>query len=202
MRETCQKLSNLAITYIDDLFSVNNDNFWKIYPWNLFVGAGTRGYYPQFKRGVLSGHKNRSWRQQGTFSHRRVRQKRRLQLLDCFNFPFMDSNIPANPAHGVYMSQLVKCARICTAKVDFMRRLRSLSSCLQQQGFKSTSNRLTNSSLIRLIAELRWSEGPPSGAPYSYRKGNPWYWTSMLWSIDPSQNKVSADQYHVTIWLA
>jgi len=26
-----------------------------------------------------------------------------------------------------------------------------------------------------------------------------WYWTSMLWSIDICQNKVSADQYHGTI---
>ena len=26
-----------------------------------------------------------------------------------------------------------------------------------------------------------------------------WYWTSMLWSIDTCQNKVSADQYHVAI---
>jgi len=27
----------------------------------------------------------------------------------------------------------------------------------------------------------------------------PWYWTSMLWSYDSCQYKVSADQYHVTI---
>ena len=26
-----------------------------------------------------------------------------------------------------------------------------------------------------------------------------WYWTSMLWSIDTCQNKVSTDQYHVSI---
>ena len=26
-----------------------------------------------------------------------------------------------------------------------------------------------------------------------------WYWISMLWSNDTCQNKVSADQYHVTI---
>ena len=26
-----------------------------------------------------------------------------------------------------------------------------------------------------------------------------WYWTSMLWSTDSCQNKVSADQYHVAI---
>ena len=29
-----------------------------------------------------------------------------------------------------------------------------------------------------------------------------WYWTSMLWSIDTCQNKVSADQCHVTILRA
>jgi len=27
----------------------------------------------------------------------------------------------------------------------------------------------------------------------------PWHWTSMLWSVDTCQNKVSADQYHMTI---
>ena len=26
-----------------------------------------------------------------------------------------------------------------------------------------------------------------------------WYWTSVLWSIDTCRNKVSADQFHVTI---
>ena len=54
------------------------------------------------------------------------------------NFPFMDSNISATPAYGVYTSQLVRYARIWTAKADFKHRLRSLSSRLKQQGFKST----------------------------------------------------------------
>ena len=47
----------------------------------------------------------------------------------------MASNIPANPAYGVYISQLVRYARICTSKVDFMNRLRVLSLRLRQQGF-------------------------------------------------------------------
>ena len=51
------------------------------------------------------------------------------------NFPHMDSNIPTNPAYGVYTSQLVRYARICTPKVDFMNRLRRLSLPLRQQGF-------------------------------------------------------------------
>ena len=50
----------------------------------------------------------------------------------------MDSNGPANPAYGVYISQLMIYARIGTSKLDFMRRLRSLSFRFQQQGFKST----------------------------------------------------------------
>ena len=56
------------------------------------------------------------------------------------NFPHMDSNIPANPAYGVYISQLVRYARIiCTSKVDFMNRLRGLSLRLRQQGFLNQS---------------------------------------------------------------
>ena len=40
----------------------------------------------------------------------------------------MDSDIPANPAYGVYITQLVRYnARICTSKVDFINRLRGLS---------------------------------------------------------------------------
>ena len=53
------------------------------------------------------------------------------------NFPHMDSNIPANPAYGVYISQLMRYARICTSKVDFINRLRGLSLRLRQQGFET-----------------------------------------------------------------
>ena len=54
------------------------------------------------------------------------------------NFPHMDSNIPTNLAYGVYISQLVRYVRICTWKLDFIHRLRRLSSRLLHQGFKST----------------------------------------------------------------
>ena len=45
---------------------------------------------------------------------------------------------PCHSGYGVYISQLVRYARIRTAKADFMHRLRRLSSRLKQQGFKST----------------------------------------------------------------
>ena len=53
------------------------------------------------------------------------------------DFPHMDSNIPANLAYGVYISQLVSYVRICTSKIDFMNRLRGLSLRLRQQGFEA-----------------------------------------------------------------
>ena len=53
------------------------------------------------------------------------------------DFPHMDSNIPANLAYGVYISQLVSYARICTSKIDFMNRLRGLSLRVRQQGFEA-----------------------------------------------------------------
>ncbi|MCO0615695.1 hypothetical protein M8756_20800, partial [Lutimaribacter sp. EGI FJ00015] len=58
------------------------------------------------------------------------------------NFPHMDSNIPPNQPYGVYISQLVRYARICTTKVDFVNRLRGLSLLLRQQSFEA--NRLQN----------------------------------------------------------
>ena len=52
------------------------------------------------------------------------------------NFPYLDSNIPRNPAYGVYISQLVRYARICSRKDGFIYRHRRLSLKLQQQGYK------------------------------------------------------------------
>ena len=64
--------------------------------------------------------------------------KRAVQThLRIVNFHHMDSNIPANLAYAVYISQLVSYARICTSKVDFMNRLRGLSLRLRQQGFEA-----------------------------------------------------------------
>ena len=59
------------------------------------------------------------------------------------NFPHMDSNFPANPAYGVYISQLVRYARICTSKVDFMNRLCGLSLRLRQQCFLTNLHQRT-----------------------------------------------------------
>ena len=51
------------------------------------------------------------------------------------NFPFLNSNIPTNPACGVYMSQLVRIGRICCDYSSFAQRHYMITSKLVNQGF-------------------------------------------------------------------
>ena len=128
--------------YIDDLFSINNVNFGNcisaIYPSELELKdtstSSTEVCY--LDTNLKTGHVTTAFRIS-------IYDKRDDFAFRIVNFPHMDSNIPANPAYGVYISQLVKYARICTSKVDFINRLRGLSLCLRQQGFEP--NRLQNS---------------------------------------------------------
>ena len=47
-----------------------------------------------------------------------------------------DSNIPKNPAYGVYISQLVRYTRACSHKNEFKVRNRRLLTKLEKQGFR------------------------------------------------------------------
>ena len=127
--------------YIDDLFSTNNVNFGNcisaIYPSELELtdtstSSTEVGYLgSNIKTGdVTTPFRISIYDKRDDFAFRIV------------NFPHMDSNIPPNQAYGVYISQPVRYARICTSKVHFINRLRGLSLRLRQQGFET--NRLQN----------------------------------------------------------
>ena len=38
---------------------------------------------------------------------------------DIVKFPFLDSDVPSRPSHGVYISQLIRFARLCSHVYDF-----------------------------------------------------------------------------------
>ena len=121
--------------YIDDLFSANNVDFGNyisaIYPSELELKdtstSSTEVCYldTNIKTGDNTPFRISIYDKREDFAFRIV------------NFPHMDSNIPANPAYAVCTSQLVKYARICTSKVDFINRLYGLSLRLRQQGFET-----------------------------------------------------------------
>ena len=120
--------------YIDDLFSINIVDFENyisaIYPPELQVMEISTSFTEvcYLDTHIKTGGTNSPF----CIS---IYDKRENFTFRIVNFPHMDINIPANPAYGVYISQLVRYARICTSKVDFMNRLRGLSLRLRQQGF-------------------------------------------------------------------
>jgi hypothetical protein len=61
------------------------------------------------------------------------------------NFPNMCSNIPASPAYGVYISQLIRYARASNNYSDFLKRHLHLRNRLLDQGYEK----------IRLIRSLK-----------------------------------------------
>jgi hypothetical protein len=61
------------------------------------------------------------------------------------NFPNMCSNLPASPAYGVYISQLIRYARASSNYFDFLKRHLHLRNRLMDQGYKK----------IRLIRSLK-----------------------------------------------
>ena len=100
--------------YIDDLLSVNDENFGNyisdIYPSDLELKDTTltSNEMCYLDTRIKNGDSN-------TPFHLSVYNKRDDFSFRIVNFPHMDSNIPANPAYVVYISQLVRYVRICTS---------------------------------------------------------------------------------------
>ena len=52
------------------------------------------------------------------------------------NFPFLDGDVPRSPSYGVYISQLIRFARVCSNVDDFNNRNLFLIAKLSTQGYR------------------------------------------------------------------
>ena len=52
------------------------------------------------------------------------------------NFPFLDGDVPRSPSYGVYISQLIRFARVCSNVDGFNNRNLFLTSKLLKQGYR------------------------------------------------------------------
>ena len=52
------------------------------------------------------------------------------------NFPFIDGDVSRSPSYGVYISQLICFARVCSNVDDFNNRNLFLTAKLLKQGYK------------------------------------------------------------------
>ena len=55
---------------------------------------------------------------------------------EIINFPFLDGDVPRSPSYGVYISQLIRFARVCSNVDDFNNRNLSLTAKLLKQGYR------------------------------------------------------------------
>ena len=57
------------------------------------------------------------------------------------NFPFLDGDVPHSPSYGVYISQLIRFARVCSNVDDFNNRDLFLTAKLLKQGYQHAHSR-------------------------------------------------------------
>ena len=51
-------------------------------------------------------------------------------------FPFLDGDVPRRPTYRVYISQLIRFARVCSHVKDFNARNKCLTAKLFKQGYR------------------------------------------------------------------
>ena len=55
---------------------------------------------------------------------------------DIVNFPFLDGDVPLHPLNGVYISQLIRFARVCSHVNDLNTRNKCLTAKLLKKGYR------------------------------------------------------------------
>ena len=70
------------------------------------------------------------------------------------NFPFFDGDVPRSPSYGVYISQLIRFARVCSYVDDFNNRNLFLTAKLLKQGYRYHKIRKAFSKFYHRHSEL------------------------------------------------
>ena len=70
------------------------------------------------------------------------------------NFPFLDGDVPRSPSYGVYISQLIRFARVCSNVDDFNNRNLFSTSKLLKQGYRYHKIRKAFSKFYHRHSEL------------------------------------------------
>ena len=113
----------------DDVLLLNNsrvgDLVDRIYPIELEIKDATDAYRSASYLDIGSEGRLRT----------KLYDKRYYLNFPIVNFPFICSNIPAAPAYGVYISQLIRYSRGCGSYQDSLDKVLLLTRKLLNQGF-------------------------------------------------------------------
>ena len=92
---------------------------------------------------------------------------------DIVNFPFLDGGVPRSTSYEVYISQLIRFARVWSHVADFNACNKSLTAKLLQKGYRYHKFRMTFSKFYRRLYELvflywQFQGGTSVVVPYCY----------------------------------
>ena len=105
------KAFNSTSRYLDDLLYIDNPYFEgmvnQIYPSELQLNkantSDTEAPFLDLHLSISNG-----------FVSSKIYDKRDDFDFDIVNFPFLDGDVPRRPSYGVYISQLIRFARVCS----------------------------------------------------------------------------------------
>ena len=97
-----------------DILALNNDDFSmyikEIYPVELTLNNTNNDHCPFLDLDIyiINGKPNTT-----------IYDKRDNFSFPIVNYPFLDGDVPLSPSYGVYVSQLLRFARVCNNVLDF-----------------------------------------------------------------------------------
>ena len=142
---------NSTSRYLDDLLNVDNPYFEgmvnQIYPPELQLNKANNS---DVEAPFLDLHLNIS----NDFVSTKIYDKRDDFDFNIVNFPFLDGDVPASPSYGVYISQLIRFARVSSHVSDFNSRNKSLTAKLLHQGYRYHKLRKAFSKFFRRYHDL------------------------------------------------
>ena len=138
-----------ASRYLDDILNIDNPYFEgivkRIYPPELQLNkantSDTEAPFLDLHLSISNG-----------FVSSKIYDKR--DDFDLVNFPFLDGNVHRSTAYEVYISQLIRFARVSSHVADFNARSKSLTTKLLQQGYRYHKLRKTFAKFYRRHYEL------------------------------------------------
>ena len=157
--------------YLDDLLNIDNPYFEgmvnRIYPPELQLNkantSDTEAPFLDLHLSISNG-----------FVSSKIYDKHDDFDFDIVNFSFLDGDVPRSTSYGVYISQLIRFARVSSHVVDFNARNKSLTAKLLQQGYRYHKLRKTFSKFYRRHYELvsKFSVGLKHFCIKAYRNRN------------------------------
>ena len=142
---------NSTSRYLDDLLNIDNPYFeqmvGQIYPTELQLNkansSDTEAPFLDLNLSITNG-----------IVSSKIYDKRDDFNFEIVNFPFLDGDVPRSPSYGVYISQLIRFARVYSNVDDFNNRNLFLTAKLLKQGYRYHKIRKAFSKFYHRHSEL------------------------------------------------